>query len=248
MVRKVKFIVVVALNFLFLLNVSYVCAFDFKLDFETQYENASDKLVIDNVQSTYSLGTLGVKLSSEVNKKFKLTGTYGIGYHPNFKTGISGTHFNGPVFGSLMSIGAEYLLRKNNQHSIGLDYYYSEREVEGDNFRGFRNGQNLTVHSKAKMNLNEIALKYVKKVSQIVEIGGSIGTSFWNFNGSGVVFVDNVQLTKQVTKSNSSPVVSVFTILNTARPMTFSLTRRSYSADEFVESYELKANFAFSKR
>ena len=62
MVRKVKLIVVVALNFLFLLNVSYVCAFDFKLDFETQYENASDKLVIDNVQSTYSLGTLGVKL------------------------------------------------------------------------------------------------------------------------------------------------------------------------------------------
>ena len=62
------------------------------------------------------------------------------------------------------------------------------------------------------------------------------------------VFVDNVQLTKLVTKSNSSPVVSVFTILNAARPMTFSLTRRSYSADEFVESYELKANFAFSKR
>ena len=227
-----------------LFSIDYLWASDFKLGVETQYEYATDKFIVENVKSAYSLGTIGLNIIGDFEKNVSIIGTYGVGYHPNYKTEFSGTGFNGPVVGRLLGFRTRYLFFDDTRQSAGINFYISERTVEGDDFRGVRNGQNLTVQTKAKMKLNEFALEYRNKVSQLFDVGGSVGVSAWSFEGSGVSFLENIAISKTVSDNNEASFMSVFAKIKTAKPVTISLSRRSYSLDNFVESYELTANFA----
>lgn len=220
-------------------------ALEAEISTEAIYEHSSEKMVIDGLSSRYSIGAIGLNVALALFPDLNFDVSYGFGYLPEYEISSSGISFTGPVDGFFSSYGAEYTLI-DRDFKVLVDFLNSERSIKGTNFKGMRSGQEYTLTSDAQMRLTEYAIKYQRNPIEKNSIGIKVGLSFWNFNALGVAFQDDIMIRKYSQKTGSSPVFGIYGVLGGKTPLEYTITRRTYSADNFIESYELKLRYMLS--
>jgi hypothetical protein len=220
-----------------------VAALETEISFESIYDHASEKLTVDGVSTSYSLGSAGIRVDWKTDQNLLFHASFGMGYFPNYKMSAFGTNFSGPVEGSMKNIGGQYRLYKAEDHKLSVSFEIHERYVNGNNFRGVRNGQSLKVKSTAAFELSDFSLGYEYFLSRSLSLGFNAGITSWKFDASGLTLLNNMAISKKVTESGQSPKVQFYANVGSKKPVEVFLTRRAYSVDNFVETYELMVRF-----
>ena len=145
--------------------------------------------------------------------------------------------------GSEMCIRDRYGVYKTDDHKLNVSFEILERDVNGNDFKGVRNGQSLKVKSTAAFELSEFSLGYEYFLSRSLSLGFNAGITYWKFDASGLTLLNNMTINKKVTESGQSPKVQFYANVGNKKPVEVFLTRRAYSVDNFVETYELMVKF-----
>ena len=229
--------------FAFILLASSVAALETEISFESLYDQASEKLIVDGVSSSYSLGSAGIRVDWKTDQNVFFHASFGLGYLPNYKMSAFGTDFSGPVQGAIKNIGGQYGVYKTEEHKLNVSFEILERDVNGDDFKGVRNGQSLKVKSTAAFELSEFSLGYEYSSSRLLSLGINAGITNWKFDANGLTLLNNMTISKNVTESGNSPKIQFYAHVGGKKPVEVFLTRRAYSVDNFVETYELMVRF-----
>jgi len=225
--------------FAFICFASSVAALETEISFESLYDQASEKLIVDGVSTSYSLGSAGIRVDWKTNQNLLFHASFGLGYLPNYKMSAFGTDFSGPVRGTMKNIGGQYGVYKTEDHKMNVSFEILERDVNGDEFKGVRNGQSLKVKSTAAFELSEFLLGYEYSPSRSLSLGINAGITYWKFDANGLTLLNNMTISKNVTESGHSPKIQLYANVGVKKPVEVFLTRRAYSVDNFVETYEL---------
>ena len=229
--------------FAFILLASSVAALETEISFESLYDQASEKLIVDGVSTSYSLGSAGIRVDWKTDQNLFFHASFGLGYLPNYKMSAFGTDFSGPVQGAMKNIGGQYGVYKTEEHKLNVSFEILERDVNGDDFKGVRNGQSLKVKSTAAFELSEFLLGYEYSSSRSLSLGINAGITDWKFDATGLTLLNNMTISKNVTESGNSPKIQFYAHVGGKKPVEVFLTRREYSVDNFVETYELMVRF-----
>ena len=229
--------------FAFILLASSVAALETEISFESLYDQASEKLIVDGVSTSYSLGSAGIRVDWKTDQNVFFHASFGLGYLPNYKMSAFGTDFSGPVQGAIKNIGGQYGVYKTEEHKLNVSFEILERDVNGDDFKGVRNGQSLKVKSTAAFELSEFSLGYEYSSSRLLSLGINAGITNWKFDANGLTLLNNMTISKNVTESGNSPKIQFYAHVGGKKPVEVFLTRRAYSVDNFVETYELMVRF-----
>ena len=229
--------------FVFICSASSVAALETEIKFESLYDHASEKLIVDGVSNSYSLGSAGIRVDWKTDQNLLFHASFGLGYLPNYKMSAFGTDFSGPVEGTMKSIGGQYGVYKTEDHKLNVSFEILERDVNGNDFKGVRNGQSLKVKSTAAFELSEFSLGYEYFSSRSLSLGINAGITYWKFDANGLTLLNNMTISKKVTESGHSPKVQFYAHVGDKKPVEVFLTRRAYSVDNFVETYELMVKF-----
>ena len=225
--------------FAFICLASSVVALETQISFESLYDQASGKLIVDGVSTSYSLGSAGIRVDWKTNQNLLFHASFGLGYLPNYKMSAFGTDFSGPVRGTMKNIGGQYGVYKTEDHKLNVSFEILERDVNGDEFKGVRNGQSLKVKSTAAFELSEFSLGYEYSSSRSLSLGINAGITYWKFDANGLTLLNNMMISKNVNESGHSPKIQFYAHVGVKKPVEVFLTRRAYSVDNFVETYEL---------
>ena len=225
--------------FAFICLASSVAALETEISFESLYDQASEKLIVDGVSTSYSLGSAGIRVDWKTNQNLLFHASFGLGYLPNYKMSAFGTDFSGPVRGTMKNIGGQYGVYKTEDHKMNVSFEILERDVNGDEFKGVRNGQSLKVKSTAAFELSEFSLGYEYSSSHSISLGINAGITYWKFDANGLTLLNDMTISKNVTESGHSPKIQLYANVGVKKPVEVFLTRRAYSVDNFVETYEL---------
>ena len=223
----------------FICLASSVAALETEISFESLYDHTSEKLIVDGVSTSYSLGSAGIRVDWKTDQNLLFHASVGLGYLPNYKMSAFGTDFSGPVEGTMKSIGGQYGVYKTEDHKLNVSFEILERDVNGNDFKGVRNGQSLKVKSTAAFELSEFSLGYEYFSSRSLSLGINAGITYWKFDANGLTLLNNMTISKKVTESGQSPKVQFYANVGDKKPVEVFLTRRAYSVDNFVETYEL---------
>ena len=79
--------------FAFILLASSVAALETEISFESLYDQASEKLIVDGVSTSYSLGSAGIRVDWKTDQNLFFYASFGLGYLPNYKMSAFGTDF-----------------------------------------------------------------------------------------------------------------------------------------------------------
>ena len=229
--------------FAFICFASSVAALETEISFESLYDQASEKLIVDGVSTSYSLGSAGIRADWKTNQNLLFHASFGLGYLPNYKMSAFGTDFSGPVRGTMKNIGGQYGVYKTEDHKLNVSFEILERDVNGDEFKGVRNGQSLKVKSTAAFELSEFSLGYEYSSSRSLSLGVNAGITYWKFDANGLTLLNDMTISKNVTESGHSPKIQFYAHVGVKKPVEVFLTRRAYSVDNFVETYELMVRF-----
>lgn len=229
--------------FAFICFASSVAALETEISFESLYDQASEKLIVDGVSTSYSLGSAGIRADWKTNQNLLFHASFGLGYLPNYKMSAFGTDFSGPVQGTMKNIGGQYGVYKTEDHKLNVSFEILERDVNGDEFKGVRNGQSLKVKSTAAFELSEFSLGYEYSSSRSLSLGVNAGITYWKFDANGLTLLNDMTISKNVTESGHSPKIQFYAHVGVKKPVEVFLTRRAYSVDNFVETYELMVRF-----
>ena len=229
--------------FAFILLASSVAALETEISFESLYDQASEKLIVDGVSTSYSLGSAGIRVDWKTDQNLFFHASFGLGYLPNYKMSAFGTDFSGPVQGAMKNIGGQYGVYKTEEHKLNVSFEILERDVNGDDFKGVRNGQSLKVKSTAAFELSEFLLGYEYSSSRSLSLGINAGITDWKFDATGLTLLNNMTISKNVTESGNSPKIQFYAHVGGKKPVEVFLTRREYSVDNLVETYELMVRF-----
>ena len=74
--------------FVFICSASSVAALETEIKFESLYDHASEKLIVDGVSTSYSLGSAGIRVDWKTDQNLLFHASFGLGYLPNYKIGI----------------------------------------------------------------------------------------------------------------------------------------------------------------
>ena len=225
--------------FAFICFASSVAALETEISFESLYDQASEKLIVDGVSTSYYLGSAGIRVDWKTNQNLLFHASFGLGYLPNYKMSAFGTDFSGPVRGTMKNIGGQYGVYKTEDHKMNVSFEILERDVNGDEFKGVRNGQSLKVKSTAAFELSEFLLGYEYSPSRSLSLGINAGITYWKFDANGLTLLNDMTISKNVTESGHSPKIQFYAHVGVKKPVEVFLTRRAYSVDNFVETYEL---------
>lgn len=220
-------------------------ALETEISFESVYDHASEKLIIDGVSTSYYLGAVGIRADWKTDQNLIFHASLGLGYLPNYKMSAFGSSFSGPVEGTMKSIGARYLIYKAEDHKLNVSFDIVERDVNGNDFKGVRNGQSLKVKSTAAFELSEFSLGYEYFSSGSLSFGINAGITNWKFDAYGLTLLNDMTVSKNVIETGHSPKVQLYANVGNEKPFEVFLTRRTYSVDNFVETYELTVKFPF---
>ena len=231
--------------FVFICSASSVAALETEIKFESLYDHASEKLIVDGVSTSYSLGSAGIRVDWKTDQNLLFHASFGLGYLPNYKMSAFGTDFSGPVEGTMTNIGWQYDVYKTEDHKLHVSFEILERDVNGNDFKGVRNGQSLKVKSTAAFELSEFSLGYEYFSSRSLSLGINAGITYWKFDANGLTLLNNMTISKKVTESGQSPKVQFYAHVGDKKPVEVFLTRRAYSVDNFVETYELMVKLPF---
>ena len=229
--------------FAFICLASSVAALETEISFESLYDHTSEKLIVDGVSTSYSLGSAGIRVDWKTDQNLLFHASVGLGYLPNYKMSAFGTNFSGPVASTMRNIGGRYGVYKTDDHKLNVSFEILERDVNGNDFKGVRNGQSLKVKSTAAFELSEFSLGYEYFLSRSLRLGFNAGITSWKFDASGLTLLNNMTINKKVTDSGQSPKVQFYANVGDKKPIEVFLTRRAYSVDNFVETYELMVKF-----
>ena len=229
--------------FVFICSASSVAALETEIKFESLYDHASEKLIVDGVSTSYSLGSAGIRVDLKTDQNLLFHASFGLGYLPNYKMSAFGTDFSGPVEGTMKNIGGQYDVYKTEDHKLNVSFEILERDVNGNDFKGVRNGQSLKVKSTAAFELSEFSLGYEYFSSRSLSLGINAGITYWKFDANGLTLLNNMTISKKATESGHSPKVQFYAHVGDKKPVEVFLTRRAYSVDNFVEAYELMVKF-----
>ena len=229
--------------FVFICSASSVAALETEIKFESLYDHASEKLIVDGVSTSYSLGSAGIRVDWKTDQNLLFHASFGLGYLPNYKMSAFGTDFSGPVESNMKNIGGQYDVYKTEDHKLNVNFEILERDVNGNDFKGVRNGQSLKVKSTAAFELSEFSLGNEYFSSRSLSLGINAGITYWKFDANGLTLLNNMTISKKVTESGQSPKVQFYANMGGKKPFEVFLTRRTYSVDNFVETYELMVKF-----
>ena len=218
-------------------------ALETEISFESVYDHASEKLIVDGVSTSYALGSAGIRVDWKTDQNLFFHASFGLGYLPNYKMSAFGTTFYGPVDGTMKSIGSRYRLYNAEDHKVNVSFEIFERDVNGNDFKGIRNGQSLKVKSTAAFELSEFSLGYEYFSSRSLSLGINAGMTNWKLDANGLTLLNNMTISKNVTENGHSPKVQFYANMGGKKPFEVFLTRRTYSVDNFVETYELMVKF-----
>jgi hypothetical protein len=236
----------VAVIFFSQINVKFATAAAINYGIEGVYKGAQEKFVIDGISSEYTLGTIGLFFKAKFKEKFEFGSSFGIGYLENYQIFRSGTSFRGPVQGNSKSVGWSYDFLNKGTHSMRSEVQFASGKVSGNKFKGTRSGNFLEVSMWSELDTTDYSLKYINKNLNQRDIGVSLGLSRWEIRGQGVLFIDDATLSKSFSKSGSSPVFSIFAVFGGDFPFELSFTKRSFSLDSNVDTFEFSSRFYFS--
>ena len=228
------------------INVKFATAADINYGIEGVYKSAQENFVIDGISTESTFGTIGLIFRAKFKEKFEFGSSFGIGYLENYQIYRSGTPFRGPVQGNSKSVGLSYDFLTTGTHSMRSEVQFASEKVSGKKFKGTRSGNLLEVSMWSEFDITDYSLKYINKNLNQADIGVSLGLSRWEVRGQGVLFIEDATLSKSFSKSGSSPVFSIFAAFGGDFPFELSFTKRSFSLDSNVDTYEFSSRFYFS--
>ena len=217
------------------------------------YEQASSRLVVNNVSSQYALGVMGGDAQLDFTDDFSINVMYGYGQAGDQSISFSGASFIGSVEGNYSQISLKHDIWSKNELKAFLQYSYSERSVRSDDLVGSITIGNRTVSlfgsATTALTASEVLLGLEFLKTKNFEFQGTAGLSNWRLESTGIGYTasQSVTATKSIDTRGLDPVLNIsLNTTNLRHNFAASISYRSLQSEAGSSIVGVQARYLIS--